>query len=158
MRKLDMRGRPGGQSLVEFALVLPIIVLLLFGVLDLGRGVFVYNTLSEAARQANRLAIVDQDPARIRAEAVAYAPAVGLATSGVDVCFKAPGTSQRNCLNTTDACSPAQIGCLAIVTTRITFTAVTPVLGALAPPIRISSTSIGPIEHVCPTSLKPNCP
>ena len=51
--------RTSGQALVEFALVLPIFVLLMLAVFDLGRGIYVYNGLSEAAREIARTAIVD---------------------------------------------------------------------------------------------------
>ena len=52
-------GRPRGQGLVEFALVLPIFLLLLFGVIDGGRYVFVNSTLSNAAREGARLGSVE---------------------------------------------------------------------------------------------------
>ena len=50
-----MRRRRGrGQALVEFALVIPIFLLLVFGLVDLGRAVFVNNSLGEAARDGAR--------------------------------------------------------------------------------------------------------
>jgi hypothetical protein len=48
-----------GQGLVEFALVLPIFVLVLFGIFDVGRAVYVNSTLSQAAREGARLAAVE---------------------------------------------------------------------------------------------------
>ena len=39
-----------GQALVEFALVIPIFLLMLVALFDLGRAVFAYNTLTNAAR------------------------------------------------------------------------------------------------------------
>lgn len=53
------RPRSAGQSLVEFALILPIFVLLMLAVFDFGRGIYTYNGLSEAARDIARTAIVD---------------------------------------------------------------------------------------------------
>lgn len=47
-----------GQSLVEFALVVPMFLLLLFGLIDAGRLVFANNTVSQAAREAVRVAHV----------------------------------------------------------------------------------------------------
>ncbi|MCC6771524.1 MAG: pilus assembly protein [Gemmatimonadaceae bacterium] len=47
-----------GQSLVELALVLPIFLFLLFGLIDAGRLVFANSTVSQAAREAARLATV----------------------------------------------------------------------------------------------------
>ena len=48
-----------GQTLVEFALVLPIFFLLLFGVIDMGRFVYMNSTLSQAAREAARVGAVE---------------------------------------------------------------------------------------------------
>ena len=160
MSALTRRHRSRGQSLVEFALIIPLILLIVFGILDLGRGVFAYNTLAESARQANRLAIVDQDIARVKAEAVAFAPAIGLSASDVTVCFKTSTTTLRNCSNpSADSCgsSPA-IGCLAIVTSSTNFSPITPLLSSILPSVPLSSTSIGPIEYVCPTSTNSSCP
>lgn len=47
-------GRSRGQSLVEFALVIPIFLLILFGMIDIGRLVYINNSLSEGAREAAR--------------------------------------------------------------------------------------------------------
>ena len=44
-----LRRRDRGQALVEFGLVLPILLLLIFGLVDLGRAVYAQNALSEAA-------------------------------------------------------------------------------------------------------------
>ena len=48
------RQRRAGQSLVEFALVLPIFLLLLFGLIDIGRYVYTANALNQAAREGAR--------------------------------------------------------------------------------------------------------
>jgi Flp pilus assembly protein TadG len=46
--------RPRGQALAEVALVLPIFLLILFGIVDGGRLVFSHNSLAEAARDGAR--------------------------------------------------------------------------------------------------------
>src|SRR5437867_7041492 len=55
-----MRGmrRDGqrSQALIEFALVSPVLLLLLFGVIDIGRAIFYYDTLNHAAREGARVA------------------------------------------------------------------------------------------------------
>lgn len=55
MGPMRRRG-PGsrGQALAEFALVLPIFLLILFGIIDGGRLVFANNHLAEAAREGSR--------------------------------------------------------------------------------------------------------
>lgn len=51
--------RPGererGQALIEFAVVLPVFMLLVFAVFDIGRAVYVNSVLSQAAREGARL-------------------------------------------------------------------------------------------------------
>jgi Flp pilus assembly protein TadG len=55
-----MSRRPGssGQALVEFALVVPIFLALLMGIVDFGRVVWASNSLASAAREGARFAIV----------------------------------------------------------------------------------------------------
>jgi hypothetical protein len=47
-----------GQSLVEFALLMPIMLLLITGLFDVARAVWEENTLAYAAREGTRFAIV----------------------------------------------------------------------------------------------------
>lgn len=150
-----------GQALVEFAVILPIIVLVVLGLLDLGRGIFAVNTLAQAARQANRTAIVDQDVSRVKAVAIASAPTLGLSTGNVDVCFKQPTTAQTGCSSPAiDDCpqSTRDIGCLAIVRAHLNYTPLTPVISLFWSSLQLSSTSIGPIEYVCPYGTQTTCP
>jgi len=49
--------RQRSQALIEFALVSPVLLLLLFGVIDIGRAIFYYNTINHAAREGARVAI-----------------------------------------------------------------------------------------------------
>ncbi len=56
-----MRKEPNaerGQGLVELALVLPIFLAMLFGIIDLGRVIWANDSLGNAAREAARYAIV----------------------------------------------------------------------------------------------------
>jgi Flp pilus assembly protein TadG len=46
--------RQGGQSLLEFAIVLPVLLLLGFGITEFGRAYYQYNTLSKAIREGAR--------------------------------------------------------------------------------------------------------
>src|SRR5512143_1219573 len=56
MRRLIRLGRPRsrGQALVEFALVLIPFLVMLMGIFDLGRAIYINNSLSEAARDIAR--------------------------------------------------------------------------------------------------------
>lgn len=48
----------GGQALVEFALIMPVFLLLVLGLFDVARAVWQENTLAYAAREGTRYAIV----------------------------------------------------------------------------------------------------
>lgn len=54
----ERRARNRGQGLVEFAFVLPIFLLMLFAIIDIGRVVWANDSLANAAREAARYAIV----------------------------------------------------------------------------------------------------
>ena len=68
-------GRPDdqcGAAAVEFALVLPILVLLVFGVIEFGRAYHARSTLAHAARQGVRVAALDTgDPVASTEQAAA---------------------------------------------------------------------------------------
>jgi Flp pilus assembly protein TadG len=51
-------GGDRGQALVEMALMLPVLVLLLVGVFDLGRAVWLSNSLATAVREGTRYGVV----------------------------------------------------------------------------------------------------
>ena len=53
-----LRRSEGGQSLVEFALIMPLFLLLVTGLFDVARAVWQENTLAYAAREGTRYAIV----------------------------------------------------------------------------------------------------
>ena len=52
------RDRTAGQALVEFSLVLIPFLILLMGVFDLGRAIYMMNTTAEAAREIARVTVV----------------------------------------------------------------------------------------------------
>ena len=52
------RRRERGQELVEFALILPLLLLLMVGIFEFGYVVFAYNTLSNAVREGARFGSV----------------------------------------------------------------------------------------------------
>jgi Flp pilus assembly protein TadG len=67
---IPFKNSQRGQSLVEFALLLPVFVFLLFGIIEFGRLWEVTGFLSSAAREAARIAAVTS-PDVARAEAAA---------------------------------------------------------------------------------------
>ena len=52
------RQRDRGQALVEFSLSIIIFLVLMMGIVDLGRGIYMFNGVSQAAREIARVASV----------------------------------------------------------------------------------------------------
>jgi Flp pilus assembly protein TadG len=143
------RGRrTRGQALVEFALVFPIIVLLLLAMFDMGRAVFIYNGLTNAAREGVRLAIVNQDKDLIleRVQAMTFAGPV----SNPDVDTLVAFYHQESDGTLGDPCATVTVGCIAVVTPTSDWTLITPVLSSIIGPITFEARSELPIELVCP--------
>jgi len=61
-----VRRSEGGQALVEFALTLPILLLLMIGAIDVGRGFQAYVSLGNAVREAAREAALHGAEASIQ--------------------------------------------------------------------------------------------
>lgn len=76
-----------GAAAVEFAIVLPVLVVILFGVIEYGRIFFIQNTITNAARVGVRVNAVDYGAgmsaaaARTDAQTKAASAAVGVAVS-----------------------------------------------------------------------------
>lgn len=56
---LRLRGGRRGQALVEFAITVPLLLILLIGIVDFARAWNVYQVLTDAGREGTRLAVVD---------------------------------------------------------------------------------------------------
>jgi len=82
LRRLRQLQR--GGTLVELALILPLFFLLIFGVLDFGRGIWAYNTLSYASREGVRYAIVRGSKSQTPASASDIRQIVIAQTGGLD--------------------------------------------------------------------------
>jgi Flp pilus assembly protein TadG len=123
-----------GQSLVEVAFVLPVLLIILLAIFDGGRAVYAYNTLSNAAREATRTAIVDQNPSVIETEA--ESSALGLDPTSLVTTFSSSCTS------------PYKIGCPATVSITYSWTPITPLIGQFMGAQTVTATAEMPIERV----------
>lgn len=72
-----LRRGERGQSLVEFALVLPLFLILVFGIVDFGNALQDYITLSNATREGARLGVTGVPESTIRQRTLDTAAAVG---------------------------------------------------------------------------------
>lgn len=136
-------SRERGQSLVETALVVPVLLLIFMGIFDFGRAVFAYNSVAEAARNGSRVAIVNQTPADICQVAAERAPGLGLplTCAGSDT---SPGIWVDG-----SACTGDDTGCEQLVRVNYEFRAITPIIGNFIGPIMLTSTSRVSVESYC---------
>jgi Flp pilus assembly protein TadG len=56
--RLPAPANSSGSTLAEFAFVLPLLAMIMFGVIDFGRALYAYHFVSDAAREASRWASV----------------------------------------------------------------------------------------------------
>jgi Flp pilus assembly protein TadG len=138
------RTRSLGQGLVEFALIFPLLILLIVAVFDFGRLVFAYNDITNAAREAARVGIIDQTATTIQNEAIDQATSLGLTSASVDVKFCNADASV--CTTT----KPTNLDALVQVKVQYSWTAITPIIGNIIGPKTISATSRMAIERVFP--------
>lgn len=61
MRRRRLSNR-SGQALVEFALTVPILLLLVVGIIEFGRLMSAYQTVTDTAREATRRMVVADEP------------------------------------------------------------------------------------------------
>ena len=106
------RRRERGQELVEYALILPIMMLILMSILDLGRAVYYYSAINNSAREGARYGVINpDDPAGI--EAVVRNKAVVLNPANLTVVISSPDEDTVR------------------VTLTYQFTPITPIVGTL---------------------------
>lgn len=137
---LRNRDRGRGQSLVEFALIAPIFLLIILGLVDGARAIYAYNTVANAARVGARVAIVNQDPVAVRDAAATEAVGLGLTGTvcGVNLC--GPDITYTSC---------DEEDCRITITVSYDYVPVTPLLGAVFSPT-IESNAQMTIERVHP--------
>jgi Flp pilus assembly protein TadG len=140
--------RPRGQALVETALVLPLLLLLLIGTIDFGRGIYLYITVSNAAREGARVAIVNQSPAAAAGRAAQQGTGLGLSSTPT-TCLSGSSGVCVSFPSRTDATSPTKSTTDAKVTVWYQFTPITPIIGNVIGTITVSSSTQLPIERVC---------
>jgi Flp pilus assembly protein TadG len=137
------RRRERGQGLVEFALVFPIMMLVLVAIFDLGRLVFAYNDITNAARTGARAAIVNQGGTVARDSTIRQATSLGLQNANVTVSYLTADEA--------GACAfPYKMGCVARVQVNFTWQAITPIIGNILGPITVTTQSTMPIERIFP--------
>ncbi len=162
----DRRARRRGQGLVEFALVIVPFLMLLFGVIDAGRLVYLNSTLSQAAREGARLGAVEAgwlppafqdstcnlangavcpaDVATLRTHITAAANRMmapfGSVANVYTSCDPASGTPPTGTWTST-TCATHSTRDLISVRTTSTFTPITPIVGNILGNVLLSGSA-----------------
>jgi Flp pilus assembly protein TadG len=140
--------RERGQALVEFSLILIPFLWILMGIVDLGRGIYIYNGVNQAARELARVTSVhlcgtsgtctvgtSAETAAVTGTQAKLVPGLG-----------GPGsTITYACTTVTDAVL-SSVDCpsgeYVKVTVSVPFSAVTPFLGGFLPSSLASTTHV----------------
>ena len=162
------RARLRGQGLVEFALVLPVFLLVVFAIIDGGRFVYLSSTLSQAAREGARLGAVEAGwmgsadascgtaggpvcPANVAALRThvldaanrMMSPFGSIAAAKLYTSCDASGSAPSSASWTTTTCTSHSPNNVISVRVETTFVPITPILGQLlAVPLSGSSTMV----------------
>lgn len=118
-----------GQSLVEFALIIPVLVFLLLGIVDFSRILHAYLTIDHAGREAARAA------------------SIGKAEGEAEQIGKNAGSSIKlaNPKGTVSV-KTASSGGNATVTITYPITFITPMFGSIVGPITLTDTTVMRVE------------
>jgi Flp pilus assembly protein TadG len=162
------RQEAAGQTLIEFALILPLFLFLLFGLVDMGRYVYLNSTLSQAAREGARLASVEaswvasadascgtaEGPVcpgglpDLRAHVLAAANRMMVATGTITdaqlhlSCVAAAATPPSGTWTSPpNTCATRTTGSLVSVRVEFTFRPITPVIGQLFSSIKTAAST-----------------
>ena len=163
---IGRRDGSAGQGLMEFALVLPLIVLIVTGAVDVGRAVFAYNTLANAARHGARVAAVNQlEPPNTvtscnedmpiedvtephwSARACTAWSSLTMDVTPADVTIDYSDPPDDALLDCSTILHP---NCIVTVSVSGTWRPITPVVSSLVGPIDLSASSSMPLERVFP--------
>lgn len=82
---MSQQDHERGAAAVEFALVLPVLLLLVFGIVEFGRAYNIQTSVTAAARQGARVMALDNDPTAARSAAKAAAQPYTVADGQITV-------------------------------------------------------------------------
>jgi Flp pilus assembly protein TadG len=123
-----------GQGLVEFAIVLPVFLILMLGIIEFGWFFFVYSTANQSAREAARYGagagevgstgyLYYQDCAGMREVATRIGRYAAIEDGNIDIWYDTgPGTSETgNCNGTATSTHTVDLGERVVVEVTVTY-------------------------------------
>ena len=143
------RRRERGQALVEFSLILLPFLWILMGIVDLGRGIYTYNGVNQAARELARVTSVHTCDVNAATCTIGTSPetaaVAGTQATLVPGLGGAGSTVTYACTSVTDV-ALSSVNCpsdaFVKVTVTVPFSAVTPFLGGFLPSTLSSASHI----------------
>jgi Flp pilus assembly protein TadG len=120
-----------GQSLVEFALILPILAIMLFGIVDVGRMFHAGLTMDHAGREAARMASIQENDAEVMNAALERGGSISLTSSQVSI---SPVESGR------------ESGDKVTITITHSVPLITPFIEGMTGPVELSNTTVMRVE------------
>lgn len=147
------RGQQGVAA-VEFALVAILLFTLIFGIIEFGRGLFIWNSIAEATRMGARLAVVcDKSTASnnaIKARMMNFVQSLTLTNANIAITY-------FSAILPANACDKATCTSVEVKMTGASFSPVIPMLGLTIPVPDFATTlpresmdSAGGTNPVCP--------
>ncbi len=127
-----VKSKTRAQSMVEMALILPVLLLILFGLIEFGRALFIYTVVSNAAREGARQGLVaPTDQVLIREAAYSRAILIPTNTLTIDISYDGG-----------EASVPPHTPLLkgqdrVVVQVTYQFSMITPIISSIFPPIDI---------------------
>ena len=82
---MSAKRRDRGAAAVEFALVVPVLIMLVLGIIEFGRAYQVQTMVSAAAREGARTMALQNDPDTARATTRSYFPALDLTDAQIAI-------------------------------------------------------------------------
>lgn len=132
---MNAQARVRGQSMVEFSLIFPLILLVIIMFVELGRVVYYYSALSNAVREGARFGTVcasvdngigevcltaDERLAKIRARVIGYAIWLPLQADQISVyCDEDPSNNDNPCEDYLTVTADLQVTPIAAFIARI---------------------------------------
>lgn len=129
----ERRSRSRGQALVEFSIALIPFLIILMGILDLGRGIYQMNTTAQAAREIARVTSVHEWNTCCQLGSSTEAQAVIATQRGLLPGIQFDPAADIQCVDLADTVVPdgqcqAWADRLVRVRVRSTFTPITPIV------------------------------